>query len=399
MNRFAPPSDAISSLLCRDKMGLFGKKRLSSKTSEAVTQNTKAQVDTTAEGARRSESSRASTTVNDFIARSKQNQKHGIKPSGPELVAYAKYLGVDPVADGDLLWLAEEAITAPLPGEWTEHFDQSDRVFYYNAESRFSTWTHPLENLYRETYKVITSIRSPSVSQEAKLQHIQAYQNDLVALDREETLTDWGEHADDSGCQFYSNRQTGKSTWTDPRTAVCHCFQLKSKVFKMLCSYAGLRYPPDDNREKVGSPLPPVGSARSSPRRVTPARGSEATIREKMVEETNLEVDVAAAGLDGNMDLAREEGTVKKKKKKKHKKHHRHHEDEGTPSPAPQSVSPGPPLPVRPGLGLPAASRGGSIISSTSVIRDGPLPDMGTNKIRTAGIRLEPLPRRPSDVT
>jgi hypothetical protein len=28
---------------------------------------------------------------------------------------------MDPVADHDLLWIAQEALNAPLPSEWTEH--------------------------------------------------------------------------------------------------------------------------------------------------------------------------------------------------------------------------------------------------------------------------------------
>ena len=28
---------------------------------------------------------------------------------------------MDPVADRDLLWIAQEALNAPLPAEWTEH--------------------------------------------------------------------------------------------------------------------------------------------------------------------------------------------------------------------------------------------------------------------------------------
>jgi hypothetical protein len=28
---------------------------------------------------------------------------------------------MDPVADRDLLWIAQEALNAPLPSEWSEH--------------------------------------------------------------------------------------------------------------------------------------------------------------------------------------------------------------------------------------------------------------------------------------
>ena len=38
-----------------------------------------------------------------------------------DVIEFAKYLGMDPVADHDLLWIAQEALKAPLPSEWTEH--------------------------------------------------------------------------------------------------------------------------------------------------------------------------------------------------------------------------------------------------------------------------------------
>lgn len=46
--------------------------------------------------------------MNDFISKTKTQQRQGLKPSGPELIAYARYLGIDPVADHDLLWIAVE---------------------------------------------------------------------------------------------------------------------------------------------------------------------------------------------------------------------------------------------------------------------------------------------------
>merc|ERR1712118_102495 len=108
-------------------------------------------------------------SVNDFISKTKTRQKQGLKPSGPELIAYARYLGIDPVVDHDLLWIVEEALAAPLPSEWTEHFDSSDRVFYYNATTHVSSWTHPLEHLYRETYKTIVHFRGASLSPQERV--------------------------------------------------------------------------------------------------------------------------------------------------------------------------------------------------------------------------------------
>jgi hypothetical protein len=35
-----------------------------------------------------------------------------------ELAEYARYLGMNPEKDKDLLWIAEESLKAPLPKDW-----------------------------------------------------------------------------------------------------------------------------------------------------------------------------------------------------------------------------------------------------------------------------------------
>ena len=70
----------------------------------------------------------AGLSVNDFISKTKTQQRQGLKPSGPELIAYARYLGIDPVADHDLLWIAVEVgkvvgiVADPVAGIWTSDF-------------------------------------------------------------------------------------------------------------------------------------------------------------------------------------------------------------------------------------------------------------------------------------
>ena len=37
-------------------------------------------------------------------------------------------LGMDPVKDKELIWIAEEALLAELPEPWTRHYDDSENV-------------------------------------------------------------------------------------------------------------------------------------------------------------------------------------------------------------------------------------------------------------------------------
>jgi hypothetical protein len=40
-------------------------------------------------------------------------------PTAQEIVDYARYIGMDPISDVNLLWIAEEALCASLPEGWT----------------------------------------------------------------------------------------------------------------------------------------------------------------------------------------------------------------------------------------------------------------------------------------
>mmetsp|Transcript_59210 Transcript_59210/g.92171 ORF Transcript_59210/g.92171 Transcript_59210/m.92171 type:complete len:502 (-) Transcript_59210:100-1605(-) len=183
----------------------------------------------------------AGLSVNDFISKTKKQQREGLKPSGPELIAYARYLGIDPVADHDLLWVAIEALEAPLPSDWTEHKDSNDRVFYYNATMRVSSWTHPLEHIYRETYKTIVTFRNANMSQSERTQKLNALKDEVEHMERDvhKEIAQWTQHNDEQGNVFYFNREERQSTWTDPRPAKCQILYLRMKMLRLLASSAG----------------------------------------------------------------------------------------------------------------------------------------------------------------
>mmetsp|Transcript_39466 Transcript_39466/g.54810 ORF Transcript_39466/g.54810 Transcript_39466/m.54810 type:complete len:532 (-) Transcript_39466:133-1728(-) len=77
----------------------------------------------------------------------------GEEPSYEEIAEYAVYLGMNPEEDQDLLYIAEWALTAPLPDGWTEHSDASGNEFYYNKMTGVSTYEHPLDEHYRAYYR------------------------------------------------------------------------------------------------------------------------------------------------------------------------------------------------------------------------------------------------------
>jgi hypothetical protein len=66
---------------------------------------------------------------------------------------HAVYLGMDPVVDVEHLWIAEEALSAPLPPEWQQDETDEGEVYYFREETGESSWTHPLDDHYRDMYQ------------------------------------------------------------------------------------------------------------------------------------------------------------------------------------------------------------------------------------------------------
>merc|ERR1711974_238154 len=137
-----------------------------------------------------------------------------------------------------LLWIAVEALEAPLSCDWTEHFDRNDRVFYYNANNRVSSWIHPLEHIYRETYKQIVNFRNANMTATERAEKIAQLQMEVKQMEHDvhRDIAQWTEHTDEEGNRFYFNREELQSTWTDPRPAKCQVLYLRMKMLRLLQS-------------------------------------------------------------------------------------------------------------------------------------------------------------------
>lgn len=70
-----------------------------------------------------------------------------------EVEEFAVYLGMDLAEDRDLLWVAVEAMTAPLPENWSEHNTRNGQPYYYNKRTDHTQWEHPMDEYHRGLYK------------------------------------------------------------------------------------------------------------------------------------------------------------------------------------------------------------------------------------------------------
>lgn len=91
-----------------------------------------------------------------------EEMEHDFVPTEEELLEYAVWLGMDVEADEDLLWIAHQGLTAPLPTPWRacqspEHND----VFYFNNQTGESSWDHPVDERHRELYQLEKKKKRP----------------------------------------------------------------------------------------------------------------------------------------------------------------------------------------------------------------------------------------------
>ena len=80
------------------------------------------------------------------------------------LARYAVYLGMEPKEDADLLWIAEEALTAGEPEGWEEQMDPNGNLYYRNTVTGQSSRQHPLDEYYQNLYLKLKMQRTMEVA-------------------------------------------------------------------------------------------------------------------------------------------------------------------------------------------------------------------------------------------
>uniref|UniRef100_W8BKK9 Centrosomal protein of 164 kDa n=1 Tax=Ceratitis capitata TaxID=7213 RepID=W8BKK9_CERCA len=73
------------------------------------------------------------------------------EPSAEEINDYAMMVGIDPVKEPHLLYLAKEGLMQALPSDWKICYSEEKcGHYYYNLKTKQSQWDHPLDAVYRE---------------------------------------------------------------------------------------------------------------------------------------------------------------------------------------------------------------------------------------------------------
>lgn len=71
------------------------------------------------------------------------NKPTSMMPSDVEVAAYAEHLSMDPLLDAEFLYIAEWALTAPVPDGWSELLDDGGRVgtLHQLMTSQYRPWS------------------------------------------------------------------------------------------------------------------------------------------------------------------------------------------------------------------------------------------------------------------
>ena len=81
-------------------------------------------------------------------------------PTPEETREMARYFGVDPKTEIDLLEIAKAAVNAPLPPEWEEYEDDSGEVLFYNIITKKTSEHHPLDAYFLELVRQRRKVRA-----------------------------------------------------------------------------------------------------------------------------------------------------------------------------------------------------------------------------------------------
>jgi hypothetical protein len=116
------------------------------------------------------------------------------------VLEHAEYLGIDPIAEPELLHIAEESMLAQPPPGWRSLMDENGNAFYYNEETKESHWEHPEDEHYRQLIRDLKNAKLKNAAAEATQKDAESEQvNKAIKQGEDETWDDWDEEEDDDG--------------------------------------------------------------------------------------------------------------------------------------------------------------------------------------------------------
>jgi len=198
-----------------------------------------------------------STGVDDLGLSSESEPGEADHQDEGDLREYAGSLGLEPDLDSDMLWIAREAFGAPLPPSWTEHSDGDGRIYFFHEVTQKSSWSHPMDDVYRELIEIIKKLRRLDPPESSVAESVQAH---LEAVHERATqaLDGWsGPYSSDSGQYFY-HEALAVSSWDNPVDEWRNEIAIRQQVLH-YCLLRGAKASlpqPERGRSELLEPMP-----------------------------------------------------------------------------------------------------------------------------------------------
>ena len=71
-------------------------------------------------------------------------------PPQAEVDEYARWLGIDVEQEKELMFVAKQGLTAPMPKEWKPCKTDTGDVYYFNFKTGESIWDHPMDEVFKK---------------------------------------------------------------------------------------------------------------------------------------------------------------------------------------------------------------------------------------------------------
>ena len=84
-------------------------------------------------------------TISGYVV---QEPRTAFVPTEEEVKEHGRSLGIDVDKEPELLWIAEEGLTAPLPEHWAQVVE-GEKTYYFNFHTGDSIWDNPLDDDFR----------------------------------------------------------------------------------------------------------------------------------------------------------------------------------------------------------------------------------------------------------
>jgi len=126
-----------------------------------------------------------------------------------EVIEMADYLGINLKTEYDLLWVARQAVTAPLPSEWLQYLDDNGFPYFYCEGTGKMSRQHPSDRFFLELIKEERQLKWQ------RLTALQA-QGATTGLAPDSTKTPWMGFVTEEGSEYWYNFLTGQTSAEEP---------------------------------------------------------------------------------------------------------------------------------------------------------------------------------------